>query len=581
MQVKRKRRFPWWTLVWILVLAGGGGGYAWWSASQARQQAAKLPSGVQVAKVELGDLDQTVSASGVVAAQVGAKVNIGAQISGRIASLPADVGTVVRAGQVVATIDSPDLQAQVEQQRQSVNVARATLAAAMSRVRQAELNHRLSVDQTNAQIQQGDFAIRAAAERLRSAEIQARMTPAQTAAEVTRAEAALSTARSQERQTQETVALQLSQTQSTIDEAKAAADNYQRTLNREAELRRQGFISQQQVDDTQTALRQAQARLANASATYGILKQKTQADLQAARDQVLQAQATVDAARAARQNDAMRVADEAGAREAVRQAEADLRYRQTGKTQDTVRRRSYEEAISGVNQARASLRQAEALLRYQEALLAKAVVKSPIDGTVLTIAAQQGETVAASFQTPTLITVADLNRLEVRAYVDEVDVGRIRLGLPADVRVESFQGRVFPGEVVKIASASTVKDNVVTYETTVRVKNTGGLLRPDMTADVMLILGRTRDVIRLPTEAVHREVKRAIVYVLHREKAGKERVETRTVTVGVSAGAYTQIRSGLKPGEEVILAGLQRLGIRAVDAQSRDARDGSATVTVD
>jgi multidrug efflux pump subunit AcrA (membrane-fusion protein) len=75
-------------------------------------------------------------------------------------------------------------------------------------------------------------------------------------------------------------------------------------------------------------------------------------------------------------------------------------------------------------------------------------------------------------------------------------------------------------------------------------------------------------VLLVPTEAVHREVSRTILYVLHREKAGADRVETREIRTGVSDGSHTQIVTGLKPGEEVVLAGLQRLGVNASDSQT-------------
>jgi RND family efflux transporter MFP subunit len=251
-----------------------------------------------------------------------------------------------------------------------------------------------------------------------------------------------------------------------------------------------------------------------------------------------------------------------------------LALRRTNRTQDRLQLEAYEEARAGVRQAEAAHRQAEALLAYQQAQLEKAVIRSPITGTVLSITAQQGETIAAGLSAPTLITVADLKRLEVRAYVDETDIGRVRLGLPAEVRVQSYQERVFHGRVTKVAAASTVKDNVVTYETTVAITNAEGLLRPDMTADVTLILGRRPYVLTVPAESVHREVHRAVVYVLHRGKKGKERVELRKVKIGVSDGSFTEITDGLKEGEEVVLAGLPRLGVTAVDSQTTNPNQG-------
>lgn len=547
-------------------------GYGLWYRQTVLLEGGKLPVGVQTGKAVRGTIDQKITATGVAAAQVGAKVNIGSQISGRVRSLPADVGTVVQAGQVVAVLDSPDLQAQVEQQRQSVSVAEASVEQAESRLRQAMLTAEMTRQQTKAQIDEGGFAVQGADERLQVAEAAKQLQPTQTATEIARAQAALSTAKSLERQAQQTVALQLLQAQTTADEARASFENGSRLLKRQQSLLAQGYIARQEVDDTRTAYVQASARLKSAEANQSIVKEKTEADLQAAGDRVAEAEATLEAARAGRLQDRMREAEERSARQAKRQAEATLTLRRTAKTQDVIRLRAVEEARSAVAQSRANLQQARALLRYQQAQLDKAVIRSPIRGTVLSISAPQGETVAAGFSAPTLITVADLDRLEIRAYVDEVDVGKARLGLPAEVRVESYPSRVFHGHVTKIASSSTMKDNVVTYETTIAISDAGGLLRPDMTADVTLILGRTPNVLMVPTESVHRAVGRSVVYLLHREKKGKERVEERTVGTGLQDNSSTQIVTGLKEGEEVVMAGLQRLGVKALDAQNAEGK---------
>jgi len=571
MSVKKKKRINWGWIVLMVALLAGGGYYGW----QHRPNAGKpdeLPKGIQVGVAERGDLDQKITATGVVAAQTGAKVNIGSQITGRIRSLPADVGAQVAKNQVVAVLDAPDLEAQVEQQRRNVEVARATLAQAIPRLEQARLGIDLSTDQTQAQIAEAGSALRAAQARLESSEAAAKMQPTQTTAEITRAEAALSTARSGEQQVKQSVAQQQLQAQSSIDDARSALRNAERQRRRQEALLAEGFISKQEVENVRTQVEQSAARVQNAEANLRIVEEKNKADLQNARDQVIQAEAALNSARAAREQDAMRTADVRSSREVIHQAEATLDLRKTSKTQDRIRRSAYVEAQAAVKQAKASLQQAEALLQYQQAQLDKAVIRSPIAGTVLTINTQQGETVAAGFQVQTLITVADLHRLEVRAYVDETDIGRIRRGLPVDVRVQSYQDQIFHGRVTKIASASTVKDNIVTYETTVAIEDPQGLLRPDMTADVSVILGRKPNVLRVPSEAVHQDVSRALVYVLHRDKKDKERAELREVKVGFSDGIYTEIKSGLKEKEEVILAGLPRLGVQAIDAQTRDPK---------
>lgn len=564
---KKRKRVPWgW--IWAGAAVAAGAGCGMWYHQITAAEAARLPAGVQTGTATRENIDQKITATGVAAAQTGAKVNIGSQITGRISRLPADVGTVVRAGQVVAVLDAPDLQAQVDQQQQSVSVSAANLRQVESRFVQAQLSAALSREQTVAQIDEARHALTGAEQHLRVTDAQRKLQPVQTTSDIAHAEATLSTVRSQERQVKQTVALQLTQAQTAIDDAREALANARLLLRRQRALLAQGYIAGQQVDDTRTLYLQASAHLKNAEASYTIVQEKTEADLAAARDRVTEAEAALNAARAGRLQDAMREADQRTAEEARKQAAATLALRNSNRTQDLIRRRAEEEARSAVEQARASFRQAEALLNYQKAQLDKAIIHSPIDGTVLSITAQQGETVAAGFSAPTLITVADLHRLEIRTYVDEVDIGKVHRGLPAEVRVEAYPNRVFHGHVTKMAAASTMKDNVVTYETTVAVTDAGGLLRPDMTASVTLILGRTPNVLSVPTEAVHRAVGRSVLYVLHRDRKGKERVEERTVRTGVQDTSRIEIADGVREQEEVILAGLQRLGVTAVDAQS-------------
>ncbi len=570
MAVRRKRVSPVWVVALIALL--GGGGYYGWQQFGGGGKAEELPKGVQTGIAEVGGIDRRITASGVIAAQVGAKINIGSQITGLISSLPTDVGGAVDKDQVVAVLDSPDLKARVEQQRHSVAVARASLEEARSRLAQARLNATFSVEQTRAGIDEAQFSIKVASARLESAALSSRMQPVQSASSEARAQAALSTSRSAENQVRQTVAQQLSQARNSIEETRVEMVNLQRTLKRQEQLYVKGYLALQSVDDTRTRYVQARARLRTAEDNLKIVEEKTAADLKNARDQILQSEAALDAARAERQLDALRAAEQKAAAESLAQAGASLELRRANQSQDRIRRQEIIGAEATVRQAQASLRQAEAQLQYEEAQLAKTVIRSPLRGTVISITAQQGETVAAGLSAPTLITVADLRRLEVRAYIDETDIGQVRLGLPAEVRVQTHQDRIFHGRVIKVAGASTVKDNVVTYETTIELTDAGDLLRPDMTADVTLIMERKTGILQVPTEAVHREVGRALVYVLHREKRGKERVERREVRFGVSDGIQTEITSGLKEREEVVLAGLKRLGVEATDSQSTDPK---------
>src|SRR5207247_507963 len=314
----------------------------------------------------------------------------------------------------------------------------ASRAQARSRRHQAIENSGFSKQQTDAQIAEADAALKAAAGKVESSAATAQLQPTQTATGITSAAAALSTAQSQQQQVEQTARQQILQAQSSVDDAQAAADNAQRTLARQEKLLAQGFIPAQNVDDSRASARQMVARLESAKANLDIVKEKTRADLLAARDQVSQAKANLASARASRLQDTMRAADLRTARESLRQAQATLALQRASRSQDRMRQMAIIESQGAVEQAQEALLQSRAQLSYQLAQLDKAVIRSPIRGTVLSITAQQGETIAAGLAAPTLITVADLNRLEVLAYVDETDIGRIRRGLPAEVRVEAF-----------------------------------------------------------------------------------------------------------------------------------------------
>ncbi len=534
----------------VLILLGGAGYGA--MAYRARQNAGKLPPGVQVAKVERRTLEYTISATGVVAAQTGAQVKIGAQLSGRIKALRADVGQLVKAGDAIAELDLPELQAQVQQ-------AEDNREQAEHRYQQALINATLTREQTDAEMRQAEAALASADARLRSEDAASRWQPAMTSSEITRADAALRTAESSRRQVHASVAMQLRQSQAGIDAEESNLENLRRQYRRNVSLQQRGFVAEEVVDNLRTQIEQTRTRLVSARANHGLVKEKTDADRQAAEDAVAQARANVDAANAGLMQDELRLANRDSADKLKLQASAQLRLAQANTRQRAVRERA-------VKEAKAALRGARHQLEYQHAQQQKTVIRTPIGGTVLSIAAQQGETVAASFAVPTLIVVADLNRLEVRAYVDENDIGRVRFGQTAEVTVDSYPERKFPGRVTKIASASTIKDNVVTYETTVALDNPAGLLKPDMTTSVDILLDRRPEVLAVPSEAVKREGEDQLVYLL---PPGQLKSAKRKVKTGLDTGSDTEILSGLKPGEQVVVAGLDKLGISTGFTQRR------------
>jgi HlyD family secretion protein len=159
-------------------------------------------------------------------------------------------------------------------------------------------------------------------------------------------------------------------------------------------------------------------------------------------------------------------------------------------------------AASAVAIAEANLAIAVAELKLQQADLAKSTIYAPIDGIVLTRSVDPGQTVASSLQAPVLFVIAaDLAKMELKAAIDEADIGTVKPGQKASFTVDAFPGRVFDADIRDIAFASVTTDGVVTYDARLDVENEELLLRPGMTATVSVITKEASDVITVPSAA--------------------------------------------------------------------------------
>ncbi len=214
-----------------------------------------------------------------------------------------------------------------------------------------------------------------------------------------------------------------------------------------------------------------------------------------------------------------------------------------------VSRQELDAARSGLEVARSQVKLAEANLASARIQLSYTRITAPITGVVASVSTQEGETVAASFAAPTFVNIIDLDRLEVQAYVDETDIGRVQEGQKATFSVDSYPGEEFQGEVTAIFPKAVIQDNVVNYVVTVRITDRKGrTLRPEMTAAVNLILEPRTAALAVPSSAVGRD--RATRYVTVLEDGVPVR---REVEVGWTHGGWTEITGGLRQGEEIVL----------------------------
>jgi macrolide-specific efflux system membrane fusion protein len=209
-------------------------------------------------------------------------------------------------------------------------------------------------------------------------------------------------------------------------------------------------------------------------------------------------------------------------------------------TEIDLARRNVKVRAAEVQKAQANLSEAEISLGY-------AVIRAPVAGTIASVSTYEGETIAASFASPTFVTIVDLEQLEVQAYVDETDIGRVRNGQRVFFRVDAFPGEQLEGEVRAIYPKPQLVNNVVNYIVIVDIVNPKRLeLRPEMTAHITFLLDERTDVIALPRAALMREGGRSTVLVLE-----EDRWIQRTVTTGLQTPQRIEVTSGLRVGETV------------------------------
>ncbi|MDX1395411.1 MAG: efflux RND transporter periplasmic adaptor subunit [Gemmatimonadota bacterium] len=211
----------------------------------------------------------------------------------------------------------------------------------------------------------------------------------------------------------------------------------------------------------------------------------------------------------------------------------------------------YDDAERLFMAADARVREAEASARTAEIQLGYTRIRAPISGVVATVTTQVGETVAASFAAPTFVTIIDLERLEVWAYVDETDIGRVEAGQMAAFTVDTYPGEELEGVVTAIRPQAEIQDNVVNYVTVIEIADPGDwILRPEMTTTVNIRLGPRDDALAVPNAAIGRDA--TGTWVLVPGAAGPVR---RTIRPGRRGRTHTEVLSGLEEGEEVLVTG--------------------------
>ncbi|MGC8834309.1 MAG: efflux RND transporter periplasmic adaptor subunit, partial [Armatimonadota bacterium] len=335
-------------------------------------------------------------------------------------------------------------------------------------------------------------------------------------------------------------------------------DVAQAEYQRQRELFAKGFVAKSDVE-------QAEAKLATAQAAYRTAEQRrrtlqkenelavkeleariaaTQASIEEGEARVAQAEAALELAKQNRYQDEVKRQEYEAAVAAVKQAEAELASAKAEYNQILVRQKDVASAVTQVVRARAALHQAETNLRYTR-------IVAPRDGIVIAKNVEEGTVVPSSRAsigaTNPMLQLADTSRMWVVCSVDETDIGQVSVGQKVTVKVDAYPSLLVEGKVIRIDPQAKVEQNVTMIPVTVEVEEPDERFKPGMTAECEFLIEEVTNVLTVPNEALRESD--GIYKVMKLVDGKPKEVE---VEVGIAGPDVTEIRSGLKEGEQII-----------------------------
>ena len=522
-----------------LVVVGGGGYYF------TRMKSAKPVVAVgRIVSAETGDVALIVSESGTLEPVI--KVDVKSRVAGRLSRFYVKPGDVVAAGQLIATVDPQEVAREVAGIAAQVRSARAGLE-------QTKENESLIARQVALAVDRAKIGVQTAESQVADAEV------SKSDAAINLRDAILGVETAEKRYAQTaapTRPQELAQAVASLKRAEDQLDDQKRQVERRKTLLTKGFISQQDVDTAETQVRLQESDIQSARQRVALLKEGPR------KEDIDTAKLAVDAAkiRVEQANIRVKQADikVSQAKINLRTSKVELQNQENNLGTVALRKRDIE-------RSRADVAQIENRFAQQSVQLTETRIVAPMAGEVTGKYLEEGELVASATagfaQGAAIVTIANLKQMQVRTNVNEVDVVKVKVGQPVEIRVDGVRNVTFHGVVASKApasltssqagatntSASASSNQVVRFEVKVRVTDGDARLRPGMTASVDILLDRKTKVTKIPTEAIRPDDS---VMIMTGTKE-KPVLTPRKVTLGLRSDSATEVISGLKPGEKV------------------------------
>ncbi len=462
------------------------------------------------AVVSRADIENSVMASGKIEAKN--QVDVGAQVSGEVTNLYVDVGDEVQKGQVIAQIDPVT-------QQNTLTTQQANLEQSLANFESSKANY--ASKQASLETAKSDLVSKQASLKTAKSDLVSKQASLKTAeADLIGKQASLKTAQA---------------------ELASKQASYQQAVNEHKRLQnlfKNQAVSKQEVEQAETAVKTAQANVESAKNTITT----AQANVESAKNAITTAKVAVDNA-----EDAIVTAQAniENAKNAITSAEANVL---TGQ--------------SDIVTAQANIKKAQTEVNTAEENLGYTRITAPMAGTVVSITTKQGQTVNANQSAPTIVTLADLKTVRIKAKISEADVITLKAGLPVYFNIIGNPDKKFTatlqaiepapeGTTASSSSSSSSSSSAIYYIGYFDVPNEDGHLRIDMTAQVYIIQDKVEKALSVPAAAVKKDPKEGN-YVLVVQPDGT--TKKQLVKIGLTNRVTTQILSGVTEGQKVVIS---------------------------
>ena len=492
--------------------------------------------------VKLGDFRTTIRATGNLEPLL--DVEVKSNVEGEVVNLLVDDGDPVQEGQILVELD-PEIYR--EEQKQ----AQADVKAAEAQLMQAQLNIELKKERLNSQLVQSESSVKIARANLET-------TQATTLTQVSSAETDIQATQNlldqdnialeQARISLEQAKLTLAEYETSLASAKVSLDAAKSEFERNQSLFEEELVSQQTLEDAESRYVGADSQHKNASKRVESQKKTitSQERTIVARQTAIKTRESQLLNQKLNLNNLKKMREKSEEESQIRLDNAITQLQELNATIDNEKLLTEQSRVS----SDANLLRRQSSLKNQDERLAWTVIKAPMSGTVTQLAIEEGEIVtsgrSAFSQSPPIMTIADLSKMVVKTFINEVDMERLEEGQPAEIKIDAFQTKKFNGQVYEISPSGQQQDNIISFEVMIEVDDTSGDIRPGMSADVDIITYEEKNVLLIPIDAVINKNSATVTAQVGNTspfKVGKS-VEMQTISEKIFKGTVQNVVGG-------------------------------------